>query len=279
VESLTGSPQENVVVELGAGASERSYCLVAAVGRGSERTVYVPGDICSSALSQNRSAFERQFDGQGNFAVAPEIGTHDTCLAAVAASASAAAQRSFVYLGSSLGNLDDEESVGLLSLVRSYMRAGDRFLMGLDRAPHAGKSVARVQAAYNDAAGYTVAFTLNALSHVNRVAGLDFDEGDWQHIAEYDPRQRAVLTYVEARRSCTVSSRASGALRSFEAGERIFMEQSRKYELPQVAEMARRAGLSLAAQWVSEDYLFVELRSDAQPDPETGGVGENRIAG
>ena len=33
---------------------------------------------------------------------------------------------------------------------------------------------------------------------------LDFDEGDWQHIAEYDPRQRAVLTYVEARRSCTV---------------------------------------------------------------------------
>ena len=31
---------------------------------------------------------------------------------------------------------------------------------------------------------------------------------------------------------------------------------------------------------VSEDYLVVELRSDAQAqDPETGGVGENRIAG
>ena len=40
---------------------------------------------------------------------------------------------------------------------------------------------------------YTAAFTLNALSHANRVAGVDFDESQWRHEAVYEEARRTVL--------------------------------------------------------------------------------------
>ena len=47
----------------------------------------------------------------------------------------------------------------------------DRLLLGVDRCHGPRKPAHIIHTAYNDAAGYTAAFTLNALSHANRVAG------------------------------------------------------------------------------------------------------------
>ena len=45
----------------------------------------------------------------------------------------------------------------------------------------------------------TAAFTVNALRHVNAVAGLDFDwRHGWRHAARYVDAERAIVTHVHA---------------------------------------------------------------------------------
>ena len=70
--------------------------------------------------------------------------------------------------------------------VASHMTTSDRFLVGVDTPHSALKPPSTLEAAYNDARGVTAAFTINALRHVNRVAGLDFN---WQ-VSRWSRRSR-----------------------------------------------------------------------------------------
>ena len=75
-----------------------------------------------------------------------------------------------------------------------------------------------IHAAYNDARGVTAAFTLNALRHVNALAGTDFDwrEG-WRHRAVYSHTERAIVTHVQAVGGQRLRDKATGELlRAFE---------------------------------------------------------------
>ncbi|EOD37585.1 hypothetical protein EMIHUDRAFT_252031 [Emiliania huxleyi CCMP1516] len=113
------------------------------------------------------------------------------------------------------------------------------------------------------AEGWTAAFTLNALSHVNDITGTDFDTADWRHVAEYDAASTSVRTHVEARRAVVLSVPAEGGgrreLRRFAAGERVFVEQSRKFSEEETRRLAEAAGLRLSRSWASDDYLIAEL--------------------
>jgi uncharacterized SAM-dependent methyltransferase len=139
-----------------------------------------------------------------------------------------------------------------------------RFLVGVD-LPHSDrKPASRVWRAYNDDAGWTAAFTLNALSHVNAVAGTDFNLSAWRHVADYDEDRKAIVTHVEAMSAQVVTVPLDGGggrreLRRFAAGERIFMEQSRKFSEPAIRRLGEAAGMRLARSWSSDDYLICEL--------------------
>ena len=170
----------------------------------------------------------------------------------------------YLYLGSSLGNFDDEEGLSLFRQVRACMRPrrGDRFIVGVD-APHSEtKPVCAIERAYNDGCGVTAAFTLNALRHLNAIAGTDFDwrEG-WRHVAEYSRESESIVTHVQAVGAQRVRSRDGQILRVFAPGERIFMEQSRKFSLEAMQRLAAGAGLELARHWTNRDkyHLIVEL--------------------
>ena len=72
-------------------------------------------------------------------------------------------------------------------------------------------------------------------------------------------RSRGRCDWKPPRFAREVSSRAkSGAVRSFAAGERIFMEQSRKYELPQARESTSphdRSGIVESSPFGVEFYV------------------------
>ena len=181
--------------------------------------------------------------------------------------ASYGAARLFLFLGSSLGNYNDDEATELLALVAAQMSGPhDRFLVGVDTPHSAKKPAVKIHAAYNDAAGFTAAFTLNGLRHANRVAGLDFRwRGDgWAHVAEYREHERAIVTHVEAVGEQVVrdlTKPGHPVLRTFRGGERIFMEQSRKFDLCAITALAARAGLAVSRSWQSADdhHLIAEL--------------------
>ena len=263
------------IIELGAGAGERTLALLRAALPLADATAYVPVDVSAAALDACAASTRAALAGAARPPrVAPLVGRFEEKLPEAARVADG--PRLFLFLGSSLGNYDDAEIGAIFRLVRACMRdgggSGDRFVIGVD-TPHSPRKPARViHAAYNDAAGATAAFTLNALAHVNRVAGVDFDwEGGWRHVAEYDAALRAIVTHVEAVGPQEVRTTADGALlRRWADGDRIFVEQSRKFDKPTIARLATAAGLALGRTWAADAdaYLLIEL-VPAPPPPTT----------
>jgi dimethylhistidine N-methyltransferase len=157
----------------------------------------------------------------------------------------------FFYPGSSIGNFLPDDAVWFLKQVRAHCSTNDcGLLIGVD----AKKEKARLNAAYDDALGVTAAFNLNALNHVNRLLGTDFNVSDWQHRGFYNEAMGRIEMHLEARRA--VSVRVRGQARSFAVGERIHTENSYKYSPEQFESVLLEAGFKSPQLWRDERHDF-----------------------
>src|SRR3546814_4757512 len=103
--------------------------------------------------------------------------------------------------GSTLGNYTHAESLSLLRGMRGTMGERGGALVGIDLQ----KSPAVIEAAYNDAAGITAAFTLNLLARLNRDIGSDFDLDAFEHRAAYLREAGRIETFLVSRRAQDVT--------------------------------------------------------------------------
>ncbi len=159
-------------------------------------------------------------------------------------------RRLFFYPGSSIGNFSPGEAVEFLRRLRRQGAGHAGLLLGVDLA----KAKEVLEPAYDDALGVTAAFNRNVLTHVNRVAGTDFDFADWRHVAFLNETESRIEMYLQAARALDV--RWSGGGRSFAAGERIHTENSYKYRPAQVESMLRDAGFRLERNWTDDAGWF-----------------------
>src|SRR5262249_23059697 len=74
-------------------------------------------------------------------------------------------------LGSSLGNFDRVDAAAFLERIAGALSPGDHLLLGLDLV----KDAATLEAAYDDAAGVSAAFTRNLFARMNRDLGTRLD--------------------------------------------------------------------------------------------------------
>jgi dimethylhistidine N-methyltransferase len=150
----------------------------------------------------------------------------------------------FFYPGSSIGNFKPVEAARFLHAIRRHCRDdASGLLIGVDTK----KDIARLTAAYDDAAGVTAAFNRNALVHVNRVLGTRFVPDAFAHVAFYSERDARIEMHLEARSAQTVV--VDGIARTFAAGERIHTENSYKYAPHEFAAMLERAGFANVQCW------------------------------
>src|SRR5207244_6811069 len=87
-----------------------------------------------------------------------------------------------VFLGSTIGNLNPQETADFLDRVSAALSPGDHFLVGIDLV----KDLRTLEAAYNDRAGWSEAFTKNLFARMNRELGTRLDLGAIEHVAYYD---------------------------------------------------------------------------------------------
>ena len=81
--------------------------------------------------------------------------------------------------------------------------------------------------AYNDSLGVTAAFNLNALLHINRLIGSNFDTSHWQHYAYLNKAHSRIEMHLRALQDVEVLHQ-NGAY-TFKAGDLIHTENSYKY--------------------------------------------------
>lgn len=147
------------------------------------------------------------------------------------------------FPGSTLGNFADAEAVALLAAMRATMGPRGRALIGVDL----DKDPSLIEAAYNDAAGVTAAFTLNLLARLNREIGSDFDLAGFHHRAVYSSGRGRIETDLVSGHGQTVHVAGRGF--RFAAGEALRVEVSCKYTDARLAALARRAGLRIVDGW------------------------------
>ena len=183
------------LVELGAGAADKTRAILDAMHDAIDEPVYVPVDISGEFLEQVAASLRTAYPAAVVRPLVADItaGPHlpdDLPRPAL-----------FALLGGTIGNFPREEGVELVRRVRSEMRGADRFLVGFDLQ----KDVDTLEAAYNDAAGVTAAFNLNVLRVLNRELGADFDPALFRHRAVYVAEDERIEMHLVAERACTVA--------------------------------------------------------------------------
>ena len=158
--------------------------------------------------------------------------------------------RDFSFPGSTIGNLVPEQAITMLRRMKGLVGDRGAILLGLDLA----KSRVIIEPAYNDSEGLTAAFNLNALKHVNRVTGTDFNVSAFEHRAIYRPEQYRVEMHLISSANQTV--RINGQCIPLEKGNHIVTEYSYKYSLEVFDRLLATAGLRRIRTWFDRNRWF-----------------------
>jgi dimethylhistidine N-methyltransferase len=234
------------IVELGAGTAEKTHRLLAEYAKHGRRCDYYPIDVDTETLSESARRL---------LSVFPLLFVH--CLGAtyhngLRALPPSPGTRLFVFLGSSLGNMERQEIHGLLSQLFDCGTPGDYLLLGADL----DKDPAIIDRAYNDSAGYGARSTLNMLDHLNRRYGGNFVADNFRYRSRYDPRMRRNEVRIESLVDQTVSLAALGVTVSFAAGELIDAEVMWKFDPEELATMLNHAGFSMVRRWIEPAHRY-----------------------
>jgi L-histidine Nalpha-methyltransferase len=160
--------------------------------------------------------------------------------------------RMVLLFAGTIGNLHPDDVPGFLRRVGALLAPGDTFLVGLDLV----KDKARLEAAYNDAAGVTARFNRNILAVVNDRLGADFDPQGFEHVAFYDAEKAWIEMRLRALRPMRVRVPEAGLALRFERGDEIRTELSCKYTRESFAAKLPGTGLGLRRFFTDGEGLF-----------------------
>ncbi|MFO7306388.1 MAG: L-histidine N(alpha)-methyltransferase [Gammaproteobacteria bacterium] len=235
------------LVELGSGTSAKTRLLLDHIDM---PATYVPVDIAREYLLDAAGAIARDYPELHVIPVNADFSQPFELPIEVAR-----ASRCVVYFpGSTLGNFDRAEAASLLSRIRGMIGRHGAALIGIDLRKDAGV----LRRAYNDAAGLTAAFNLNALRHLNRKLGADFDLEQFEHAAIWVEDKSRIEMHLISKRDQRVH--IGHAEVTIKRGEHIRTEYSHKYTLEDFAELAESAGLRVREVWTDRNrYFSVQL--------------------
>jgi L-histidine Nalpha-methyltransferase len=233
-----------LLVELGSGASTKTRRLL---DRLQQPAAYVPVDISRKHLFAAARAIAGAYPHLEVLPVCADF-TQPFDLPTPGVPIS----RVVVFFpGSTIGNFDPPEAQALLRVMRGIAGEGGGLLIGYDLVKDTGV----LERAYNDSAGVTAEFNLNALVRLNREMGADFDLGRFRHEAVWLP---APASRMEMRlvSECAQEVTLGGETVAFHEGERLVTEHCHKYTLESFTAMARAAGWDSQALWTDERGYF-----------------------
>jgi L-histidine N-alpha-methyltransferase len=228
------------LVDLGAGDGAKAARLFPLL----RPSRYVAIDISADYLGDSLRRLQREHPALEMLGLAMDF-SRQLVLPAEAG----AGPRTLFYPGSSIGNFTPAEALRFLTEARAAAQGG-QLLIGVDLV----KDRHVLEAAYDDPQGVTAAFNLNALVHVNRLLGSDFDPRDWRHVAHFNEALSRIEMHLEARHALDV--RWPGGQRRFAAGERIHTENSYKFSVEGFDGLLRTAGWSRTRAWTDPRGWF-----------------------
>jgi dimethylhistidine N-methyltransferase len=233
------------VSELGAGTATKTRILLRSLLQHRRSIDYFPLDVSNAALQVAKHEIQQELSTVN---VHPQLGDFED----LTFLSRQVPPRLVLYIGSSIGNLEYEEAVGLLQDVACHLSRGDRLLLGVDLV----KEGEVLRAAYDDNAGVTAAFNKNLLVRINRELGGHFELDSFSHVSVWNSTLSRIEMHLESECRQTVKVDALNVELDFYQGERIHTENSYKYTIESLEELLRRAGFALEHTWTDSHGWF-----------------------
>ena len=235
------------IVELGAGSAAKTRHLLDAWTRAADggEVEYVPVDIDASVLTE--AARERAAEYPG-LRVTGLATSYERGLDAV----TGLSPICLVFLGSTLGNFNPAETDAFLARLERALAPDDALLLGVDLV----KDVATLEAAYDDAAGWSRRFTRNLFARMNRELGTAIDIQAIDHVAYWNDRLERIEIYARFLRETPIELPAIGRAFRVAPGEMILTEISRKFRIRGIAADLARFGFALERSFTDEAGRF-----------------------
>jgi dimethylhistidine N-methyltransferase len=242
-------PGDVVLCELGSGSGKKTRWILEALSR-RRHTYYFPIEISPSALA----VCQRELSDIESVGIVGLEREYLDGLLEVAARRKQVQRILVLFLGSTIGNFSHPADVKFLREIRRILLTGDSLLLGTDLE----KSIPQLIEAYDDPLGVTAAFNLNLLARINRELHADFNLAKFEHVAKFNPETRGIEMHLRSIQAQTVTVRSSSLTVRFREDETIWTENSHKYSLPEVAQLAESSGFMCTAQWIDKQWPFAE---------------------
>jgi len=236
----------DTLVELGAGACDKTRVLLTALQETGMLSRYVPFDVSDDFVRSAVTALSREYDALDIHVVIGDFHQH---LGEIPSEG----RRMIAFLGGTIGNLDPAQRARFLFDLNCTMSSDDSLLLGTDLV----KDPSRLVAAYDDAAGVTADFNRNVLRVLNEQLGGNFDPDNFRHVALWNEQQQWIEMRLRAEGAAEVSLADAGITVRFDEGEDLLTEISAKFTPERVARELSEAGFVVEEMWGAEDGEFL----------------------
>jgi len=237
--AVAGAPA--TLVELGSGSAAKTRHLLSAMRTAGSLRTYVPVDISEEITQRTAAELVEEYPGLDVHGLVCDFEQHLERIPE-------AGPRTIAFLGGTIGNLYPRQRHGFLERIAALLGPDDRLLLGTDLI----KDRARLEAAYDDAAGVTAEFNKNVLAVLNDQLGADFDLDAFEHVARYDAEAERMDIRLRSLADQEVRIDGLDLEIYFAAGEEMRTEISTKFTRERIEAAYAGAGLELAG-WFTDD--------------------------
>ena len=242
---IVAAARPRTLIELGSGAATKSRVLLDAMRDAGRLERFVPVDIAEGITRRVASELVDEYPG---LAVEGIVCDYETHLERIPRPEGAL----IAFLGGTIGNFRPGPRRSFLARIATLMYPEDRFLLGADLV----KERARLEAAYNDAAGVTSEFNKNVLNVLNRELDADFDPDAFEHVAFWDPDNEWIDIRLRALTEQFVDLRSLDMRTHFSRNEEMRTEISTKFTRDRIEASYADAGLELIEWWTDREGLY-----------------------
>jgi len=231
--------------ELGSGSSKKTKVLILAALKKLGRLKYISFDISNKALNMSFSELKNISDDldidliQGDFFNdLHNINKSNN-------------NRMYLFLGSTIGNFNNNLAVKFLSNISKVMKNNDRLLIGIDMI----KDREVIKLAYNDKEGITEKFNKNILNVINKKYNLNFNKDNFVHDAIFNEDQHQIEMYLKSKTNQLILLPNNEQIYLNE-GDKILTEISRKFSDSTIKDLFEKSYLKIVETFSDEDNYF-----------------------
>ena len=244
--AIAGLAKADTLVELGAGACDKTRVLLTALQDAGVLDRYVPFDVSDEFLRAAATTLSHEFETVDMHLVIGDFHHH---LAEIPADG----RRMVAFLGGTIGNLDPRQRARFLFDLNCTMSSDDSLLLGTDLV----KDRSRLVAAYDDAAGVTADFNRNVLHVLNEQLGGDFEPDRYRHVARWNEDEQWIEMRLRAEEAAEVHLSGAGLTVHFDEGEELLTEISSKFTPARVEDELTQASFVVEGMWGADEGEFL----------------------